>query len=117
VHNTIIIPFYFPKKNVHYAQGENMIKRLLLIVTLGVMLQGCYMVPMALLGPAQSGFTTASIMQSGVSTTASIFVKKKTGKSVVQHAYVRAQHAYEKVTKTIINKEILIQAYLPLHIK
>jgi hypothetical protein len=101
-----------------------MVKRLFLIVGLGLMLQGCYMVPMALLGPAQSGFTTASIMQSGVSTTASIFVKKKTGKSVAQHAYVkaqhayvRAQHAYEKVAESVINKEILIQAYSPLHKK
>jgi len=87
-----------------------MVKRLLLIVTLGLMLQGCYMVPMALIGPASSGFTTASIFQSGVSTTASLIVKKKTGKSIVRHAY-------ERVSESIINKEILIQAYLPVQKK
>ena len=33
-----------------------MIRRLLEIATLGVLLSGCYMVPMALIGPATSGF-------------------------------------------------------------
>ena len=43
-----------------------MIRRLLLIATLGVMLSGCFMVPMAFIGPAASGFSTASLIQSGI---------------------------------------------------
>jgi hypothetical protein len=43
-----------------------MIKRLLLVVALGVTLSGCFMAPLALIGPMSSGFTTASIIQSGV---------------------------------------------------
>ena len=43
-----------------------MIKRLLVLATLGTMLSGCYMVPMALVGPGISGFSTASLIQSGV---------------------------------------------------
>ena len=53
-----------------------MIRRLLLIATLGVMLSGCFMVPMAFIGPAASGFSTASLIQSGVTTGASYIVKK-----------------------------------------
>ena len=64
-----------------------MIKRLFLLATLGVLLSGCFMVPMALVGPAASGFSTASIIQSGVTTTASYMVKKSTGKSIAEHAF------------------------------
>ena len=78
-----------------------MIKRLLLITTLGMMLSGCFMAPMALIGPATSGFTTASIVQSGISTGASYLVKKSTGKSIGEHAI------------TAINQEILQQTYMP----
>ena len=78
-----------------------MIKRLLLITTLGLMLSGCFMAPMALIGPATSGFTTASIVQSGISTGASYLVKKSTGKSIGEHAI------------TAINQEILQQTYMP----
>ena len=49
------------------------------------MLSGCFMVPMALIGPATSGYTTASILQSGVSMTANYVVKKSTGKAISQH--------------------------------
>ena len=63
-----------------------MFRRLLLIVALGVAVSGCYMVPMALIGPASSGFTTASIIQSGVTTSASYMVKKSTGKTIGEHA-------------------------------
>ena len=45
-----------------------MIKRLFLLATLGVMVTGCFMVPMAFVGPAVSGFSTASIAQSAVTT-------------------------------------------------
>ena len=64
-----------------------MIKRLLLVVTLGVMLTGCFMAPLALIGPATSGFSTASLIQAGVSSGANYMVKKSTGKTIGEHAY------------------------------
>jgi len=64
-----------------------MIKRLFLLTTLGVLLSGCFMVPMAFVGPAVSGFSTASIAQSAVTTGASYMVKKSTGKTISEHAY------------------------------
>ena len=45
------------------------------------------MVPMALIGPATSGFTTASIIQSGVTSYANLAVKKTTGKTISKHIY------------------------------
>ena len=78
-----------------------MVKKLLLIVTLGITLSGCFMVPMALIGPVTSGFTTASLIQSGVSTGASYMVKKSTGKTIAEHAF------------EAINKDILVQSYIP----
>ena len=64
-----------------------MTKKLLILTTLGLLLSGCYMAPMALIGPATSGFSTASIIQSGVTTTANYMVKKSTGKTISQHTY------------------------------
>ena len=64
-----------------------MIKRLLVLTMLGVMLSGCFMVPMAFVGPVVSGFSTASITQSVVTTGASYMVKKNTGKTISEHAY------------------------------
>ncbi len=78
-----------------------MIKRLLLIVTLGVTLSGCFIAPIALIGPVSSGFSTASLIQTGVTTTANYVVKKSTGKTI-------SEHAMES-----INKEILLQTYFP----
>ena len=78
-----------------------MVKRLLLITTLGVLLSGCFMAPLALIGPATSGFSTASIIQSGVTTGANYMVKKSTGKTIGEHAV------------DVINKDILLQTYLP----
>ena len=78
-----------------------MFKRLLLIVALAVTVSGCFMAPMALIGPATSGFTTASIVQSGVTTGAGYLVKKSTGKSIGEHAI------------DAINKDVLQQTYLP----
>ena len=63
-----------------------MIKRLLLVVTLGVMLSGCFMVPLAMIGPATSGFSTASIIQASISSGANYMVKKSTGKTIGEHA-------------------------------
>ena len=64
-----------------------MINRLFLLTALGVLLSGCFMVPMAFVGPAVSGFSTASIAQSAVTTGASYMVKKSTGKTISEHAY------------------------------
>ena len=63
-----------------------MIKRLILIVVLGVSVSGCFMAPLALIGPATSGFSTASLIQSGVTTGANYVVKKSTGKTITEHA-------------------------------
>ena len=78
-----------------------MIKRLLILTTLGVALSGCFMAPMALIGPATSGFSTASIIQSGISSGANYMVKKSTGKSIAEHAF------------NAINNDILQQSYFP----
>ena len=78
-----------------------MIKRLLLLATLSVVLSGCYMAPLALIGPATSGFSTASIVQSGITTSANYVVEKSTGKTITQHAF------------DALTKDILQQAYLP----
>ena len=64
-----------------------MINRLLLLATLGVLLSGCFMVPMAFVGPAVSGFSTAAVTQAVVTTGASYLVKKNTGKSISEQAY------------------------------
>ena len=64
-----------------------MIKTLLVLTTLGVMISGCFMVPMAFIGPAASGFSTASLAQSAVTTGASYMVKKNTGKTISEHAF------------------------------
>ena len=64
-----------------------MIKKLLVLTTLSVMLSGCFMIPMAFVGPAVSGFSTASLAQSAVTTGASYMVKKNTGKTISEHAY------------------------------
>ena len=78
-----------------------MFKRLLLIVTLGVTLSGCFMAPMALIGPATNGWSTASIMQSGVSTGANYLVKQSTGKTLSEHAF------------DAISTQVLQQTYFP----
>ena len=82
-----------------------MFKRLFLLTMLGVLLSGCFMAPMALIGPAASGFTTASIVQSGVTSGANYLVKRSTGKTITEHAFES------------INKEILQQSYLPINKK
>ena len=81
-----------------------MIKRLLLVVTLGVMLSGCFMAPLALLGPATSGFSTASLIQAGVSSGANYMVKKGTGKTIGEHAF------------DTISRDTLQRTYFPKNI-
>ena len=82
-----------------------MIKRLLLIVVLGVSVSGCFMAPLALIGPATSGFSTASIIQSGLTTGANYMVKRSTGKTIGEHA-IEAIHG-----------DVLQQSFFPKHIK
>ena len=81
-----------------------MIKRLLLIGVLGVFLSGCFIAPLALIGPATSGFTTASIVQSGVSAGANYMIKRSTGKTI-------GEHAIEAINKNVI------QTYSPKNLK
>ena len=76
-----------------------MIKKIVVLTTLGLFLSGCFMAPMALIGPATSGFSTASLIQSGISTTANYVIKKSTGKTISQHAY------------NLINEKVLHQTY------
>ena len=78
-----------------------MIKKIIIIVTLGVTLSGCFVAPLALIGPATSGFSTASIIQAGVSSGASYVVKQSTGKTIGEHAI------------EVINKDVLQNTYLP----
>ena len=78
-----------------------MIKRMLIIASTGLILSGCFVAPIALIGPATSGFSTASIIQAGVSSGANYMVKKSTGKTISEHAI------------TTLNSDILRQTYLP----
>jgi hypothetical protein len=59
---------------------------------------------MALVGPAMSGFSTASLIQSGLSTGANYMVKKSTGKTL-------SQHAIEAILSS--NETIIKQSYFP----
>ena len=77
-----------------------MIKRMLIIASTGLILSGCFVAPIALIGPATSGFSTASIIQAGVSSGANFMVKKSTGKTIGEHAI------------TTLNSDILQQTYL-----
>ena len=79
-----------------------MIKKLVLIIALGVTLSGCFMAPMALIGPTMSGFSSASLIQSGVTTGANYMVKRSTGKTISEHAI------------EIINQDVLQQTYMPI---
>ena len=62
------------------------------------------MAPLALIGPATSGFSTASLIQTGVTTGANYMVKKSTGKTITEHMVV------------IINKEYVYKpTYVPTY--
>ena len=79
-----------------------MIKKLFLIVALGVTVSGCFMAPLALIGPVTSGYSTASIIQAGVSSGASYMVKRTTGKTIGEHAIAT------------LNKSVYQQTYFPV---
>ena len=62
--------------------GRAIIGKLLLIATLGVILSGCFITPLALISPAISGFNTTSIIKSGATAGANHLVKKSAGKTI-----------------------------------
>ena len=78
-----------------------MVKKLLVLVTLGVLLSGCLMAPLALVGPISTGFSTASLVQTSITTATNYVVKQGTGKSIGEHAL------------DAINIDILKQSYFP----
>ncbi len=78
-----------------------MIKRLLLLVALVVSVSDCFVAPLALIGSATSGFSTASIIKSGVTSGANYMVKKSTGKTIAEHAV------------DAIDQDIFKQTYIP----
>ena len=82
-----------------------MLKKILLLIVVGVTLSGCFISPIAFIGPATSGFSTASLMQSGATSTANFLIKKSTGKTVARHIY-----------DTIAN-ETMINSYFPTKIE
>ena len=79
-----------------------MLARLLIITSLGVLLSGCFVAPIALVGPALSGFSSASLVQAGVSTGANYMIKQSTGKSISEHAI------------TAIGEDLLKQTFIPI---
>ena len=92
-----------------------MIKRLFVIAVLGVTVSGCFMAPLALIGPISSGFSTASLIQTGVTTGANYMVKKSTGKTIAEHAIESLRGDIIKqsyATKNGLGK-ILEQTYEP----
>ena len=95
------ISLIYKKYTIFIIKGDSMFKRLFLLTMLGTLLSGCFVAPMAFIGPATSGFTTASIIQSGVTTGANYLVKKSTGKTITEHAF------------ETLNKDILQQTYFP----
>ena len=68
-------------------ENESGMKKILLISIAGLLMSGCYMVPLAFIGPATSGFTTSSMMQAAISSSANHMVKKATGKTFSEHAF------------------------------
>tara|TARA_B100001179_G_C18260490_1_gene262320 strand:+ start:28 stop:252 length:225 start_codon:yes stop_codon:yes gene_type:complete len=67
---------------------------------------------MALIGPATSSFSTASIVQSAVTTTASHLVKKSTGKTITEHA-IAAVHDRQVLTHGYLPKRKVTNIILP----
>ena len=88
-----------------------MIKKIIVLTLLGVSLTGCFMGPMAFIGPATSGFTTASIAQSGATSAANYVFKQKTGKGFVEHALYSIN---KKKSEAILRS--IQQTYLPKNI-
>tara|TARA_B100000029_G_scaffold124847_1_gene118343 strand:+ start:262 stop:552 length:291 start_codon:yes stop_codon:yes gene_type:complete len=81
-----------------------MLKKICLIVALGVTVSGCFMAPLAFVGPAASGFSSASLIQSGITSGANYMVKKSTGKTITEHAIT-----------AINSKNVYQQSYFPTY--
>ena len=81
-----------------------MIRKLIVLTTLGVTLSGCFMAPLALIGPITSGFSTASLIQAGASSGVNYMVKQSTGKTLGEHAF------------STLTEEVLQQTYMPKRI-
>jgi hypothetical protein len=62
-------------------------KKIILISLTGLLVSGCYMVPLAFIGPATSGFTASSVVQATITSSANHIVKKTTGKTISEHAF------------------------------
>jgi len=82
-----------------------MFKKMLLLIALGLTMSGCFMAPLALIGPVTSGFSTASLIQSTATSGANYLVKKSTGKTITEHAL------------NTITSEILQTSYFSKNIK
>jgi len=72
-------------------------KKIIILILLGLPLTSCYMLPMAFIGPASSGFSTASIMQSALTTTTNRVVKSTTGKTISEHVISSLQDKNLKI--------------------
>ena len=62
------------------------------------------MAPLAFVGPAASGFSSASLIQSGITSGANYMVKKSTGKTITEHAIT-----------AINSKKVYQQSYFPTY--
>jgi len=60
------------------------------------------MAPIAFIGPVTSGFSTASIIQSTITTSTNYIVKKNTGKTITEHALDK-----------IYGKTVIQQSFMP----
>ena len=83
---------------------------MIIITALGVSLSGCIVAPLALIGPATSGFSTASIIQAGVSSGANYVVKKSTGKTI-------SEHALDSITKDVYQNTYFPKKDVDTHTK
>ena len=81
-----------------------MIKKIFILVAISMTTSGCFMAPLAFLGPATSGFSTASIMQSAATSGANYLVQKSTGKTITEHAF------------ETLSKDVLQQTYFPKNV-
>ena len=62
-----------------------MVKRIVTLLAMSIMLSGCFIAPLAFIGPVTSGFSTASLIQTTITTSAGYVVKKSTGKTITEH--------------------------------
>ena len=83
-----------------------------MLIAGGLMLSGCILIsPIALVAPASQGFSTASLVQTGLTQTANHIVKEKTGKTINGHAWSVVE---EKLLVPTVRRVILKQAYFPI---